>query len=792
MAFDGAGLHRRVEAECEDAMGEFAIGQPVPRFEDPRLVKGGGRYVADMVFPGMAFGYVLRSPHAHARIRSIDTSKAKAAPGVLAVLTGADYKKAGFGDLPVPGGLKRRDGVPGYKPRYPALVEDRVRMIGDYVAFVVAETYYQAVDAAELIEIDYEALPAIVSTGDAVNSGVPLVWEDCPNNIGFIQIEGSKEATDAAFAKAAHVVKHHFVVNRVTAATMEPRGCIGLFEPIDGRYTIYTTLQRTNVFQTELSNNVLKVPDSKIRVVCGDIGGSFGMKSAVYNECALVLLGAKVTGRPVKWVATRSESFLCDAQARDNVTDAELALDAEGNFLGFRAKIVAAIGAYMQTGMPAFTGNLGTLAGVYKTPASHIDVTAVFTHTQPVRPYRGNGRPEAGYIIERMVDLAADQLGIDPADLRRRNTIPSTAMPYKTSVTFTYDCGEFEKNLNMALDAADKKGFETRRAASRKNGKLRGIGFSNTIERSAAAGLEGAEIRFDRTGTVSIFSGSINQGQGHETAFKQVVCDKLGLDPNEVTYIQGDTDQVFFAEGTGGSRSAAFSGSAFTLAAEKIETKGKAIVAKMLKIDPADVNFSEGIFSSQKTNQTMTIREVAKASIDPKNVPEGMEVGLISTAIYQGKAASYPNGCHVCELEIDEDTGVVEILRYSVVDDVGTVINPLLLHGQVDGGVAMGVGQILMEDIKFDTEGQILTGSFMDYAMPRATDLPSYHVDSNPVPTKTNPLGVKGAGEAGCVGAMPAVANALVDALSVLGVRHVEMPATPEVLWKAIHEAKGA
>jgi len=771
-------------------MGEFAIGQPVPRFEDPRLVKGGGRYVADMSFPGMAFGYVLRSPHAHARIRSIDTSKAKAAPGVLAVLTGADYKKAGFGDLPVPGGLKRRDGAPGYKPRYPALVEDRVRMIGDYVAFVVAETYYQAVDAAELIEVDYEPLPAMISTGDAVTPGEPLVWEDCPNNIGFIQIEGNKEATDAAFARAAHVVKHHFVINRVTAATMEPRGCIGLFEPIEGRYTIYTTLQRTNVFQTELSQYVLKVPDSKIRVVCGDIGGSFGMKSAVYNEVALVLLGAKLTGRPVKWVATRSESFLCDAQARDNVTDAELALDKDGHFLGFRAKIIAAIGAYLQVGMPAFTGNLGTLAGVYKTPASHVDVTAVFTHTQPVRPYRGNGRPEAGYIIERMVDLAADQVGIDPAELRRRNTISPEAMPYKTSVTFTYDCGEFEKNLNMALDAADTKGFEARRTTSRKNGKLRGIGFSNTIERSAAAGLEGAEIRFDRTGSVSIFSGSINQGQGHETAFKQVVCDKLGLDPNEVTYIQGDTDQVFFAEGTGGSRSAAFSGSAFTLAAEKIETKAKAIVAKMLKLDVADIKFADGVFSSQKTNQTLTIKEVAKAAIDPKNLPEGMEVGLISTAIYQGKVASYPNGCHVCELEIDEDTGVVEILNYNVVDDVGTVINPLLLHGQIDGGVAMGVGQILMENIKFDEQGQMLTGSFMDYAMPRASDLPAYHVGSNPVPTKTNPLGVKGAGEAGCVGAMPAVANALVDALSVLGIKHVEMPATPEVLWKAINQAR--
>ncbi len=771
-------------------MGEYAVGQPVPRFEDPRLIQGGGRYVGDMAFPGMAYGYVLRSPHAHARIRKIDTAKAKSAPGVLAVLTGADYKAAGFGDLPVPGGLKRRGETPGYKPRYPALVEDRVRMIGDYVAFVVAETYFQAVDAAELIEVDYEPLPAIVSTGDAMKPGVPLVWDDCPSNVGFIQVEGNKDATDAAFAKAAHVVKHHFVINRITAATMEPRGCIGMFEPTEQRYTIYTTLQRTNVFQTELSQYVLKVPDSKIRVVCGDIGGSFGMKSAVYNECALVLLAAKLVGRPVKWVATRSESFLCDAQARDNVTDAELALDKDGNFLAFRAKIVAAIGAYLQVGMPAFTGNLGTLAGVYRTPASHVDVDAVYTHTQPVRPYRGNGRPEAAYIIERMVDLAADQIGMDPAELRRRNTIPASAMPYKTSVTFTYDCGEFEKNMDMALDAADKRGFETRRAQSKKNGKLRGLGFSNTIERSAAPGLEGAEIRFDRTGSVTIFSGSINQGQGHETTFKQVVCDRLGLDPKEVTYVQGDTDQVFFAEGTGGSRSAAFSSSAFTMAADKVESKGKAIAAHMLKVDAADIKFNEGIFSTPKSNQTMTIKEIAKASLDPKNLPAGMEPGLIEKAIYSGKTASYPNGCHVCELEIDEETGTVEILDYNVVDDVGTVLNPLLLHGQIDGGIAMGIGQILMEDIKFDEEGQILTGSFMDYAMPRAGDMTGFHVDSNPVPTKTNLLGVKGAGEAGCVGAMPAVANALVDALSVLGIKHVEMPATPEVLWRAIHDAR--
>ena len=489
-------------------------------------------------------------------------------------------------------------------------------------------------------------------------------------------------------------------------------------------------------------------------------------------------------------MATRSESFLCDAQARDNVTDAELALDKDGNFLGFRAKIIAAIGAYLQTGMPAFTGNLGTLAGVYRTPASHVDVTAVFTHTQPVRPYRGNGRPEAAYVIERMVDLAADQTGIDPAELRRRNTIPPSAMPYKTSVTFTYDCGEFEKNMDMALDAADKRGFEKRRAESRKRGKLRGFGFSNTIERSAAAGLEGAEIRFDRTGSVSIFSGSINQGQGHETAFKQIVCDRLGLDPNEVTYIQGDTDQVFFAEGTGGSRSAAFSGSAFTLAAEKIETKGKAIAAQMLKVDVADVNFDEGVFSSQKTNQTLTIKEVAKASLDPKNLPDGMEPGLIETAIYSGKAANYPNGCTSASSRSTRDRrrrdrALQRGRRRRHRDQSAVAARPdrrRHRHGR-----------------RPDPDGRHQVRRARARSSPARSwttpcrardDLSAFHVESNPVPTKTNPLGVKGAGEAGCVGAMPAVANALVDALSVLGIKHVEMPATPEVLWRAIHEAR--
>jgi carbon-monoxide dehydrogenase large subunit len=767
-------------------MGEFAIGQAVPRFEDPRLLRGGGRYIDDFVLPGMAFGHVLRSPHAHARIRSIDISKAEAVPGVLAVLTGADWIASGWGDLPVPGGHKRRDGQPNYRPRYPALVKDEVRFIGDYVAFVVAETRHQAADAAELIEVDYEPLPAVTDTATAATPGAPLVWEDCPNNICFTQIHGDKAATEAAFARAAHVVRHRFVINRVTAATMEPRGAIGDYNQADGHYTVYATLQRAHGYRADIAK-ILKVPESKVRVVAGDIGGSFGMKSAIYNEVALVLLASKLTGRPVKWTGTRSESFLADAQARDNVTDAELALDADGVFLGFRVHSSVNAGAYVQSAFPAYTGNLGTLAGVYRTPTMYVESTAVFTHTMPCRPYRGNGRPEAAYVIERMVDLAAAEIGLDPAEIRRRNYIPPAAMPFKTSLTFTYDCGEFGKTMDMALELADLKGFAGRRADAKKRGKLRGLGISNTIERAAAPGFEGAEIRFDRSGTVTMLSGSINQGQGHETVLKQIVADRLGIHPDEIEYLQGDTDKVFFGEGTGGSRSATMSGSAFHNAAEKIIAKAKAIAAHNLKVDVAEINFADGIFSSAKTNQTVTIKEVAQAATNPAKLPEDMEVGLVANAVYTADVENFPNGTHVCEVEIDPETGAVQIVRYSVVDDVGTVLNPLLLKGQIAGGIAQGAGQILKEDIRFDAEGQLLTGSFMDYAMPRAEDFSPIEVKSNPVPTKTNPLGVKGAGEAGCVGAMPAVANAIVDALKEFGVRHIAMPATPERVWRAMN-----
>ncbi|MFL5086293.1 MAG: xanthine dehydrogenase family protein molybdopterin-binding subunit, partial [Xanthobacteraceae bacterium] len=438
----------------------------------------------------------------------------------------------------------------------------------------------------------------------------------------------------------------------------------------------------------------------------------------------------------------------------------------------------------------SFVGNLGTLAGVYKTPALHADVTCVFTNTNPVRPYRGNGRPEAAFVIERMVDLAADELGLDPAELRRRNYIPPGAMPFKTGLTFTYDSGEFEKSMDMALELADAANFAARRAEARKRGRLRGLGVSNTIERAAAPGFEGAEIRFDRSGAVTLFSGSITQGQGHETIYKQLVCDRLGVAPDEVHYVQGDTDQVFFGEGTGGSRTATIGSSAFHMAVGKILTKARAIAAHMLGVDAEAVKFADGIFSAAGTNRTLTVKEIAKQAANPARLPKGMEGGLTATAVYNADVENFPNGCHVCELEIDEETGEVEVLRYSVVDDVGTVLNPLLLHGQIVGGIAQGVGQILMEDIRFDASGQLVSGSFMDYAMPRAENFGAFHIRSNPVPTKTNPLGVKGAGEAGCVGAMPAVANALVDALSGLGIRHVEMPATPERLWRAIKEAK--
>ena len=772
-------------------MGEYALGQPVPRSEDPRLLTGGGRFVDDVNLPFTARGYVLRSPHAHAKILSIDTARAAAAPGVLAVLTGEDLAADGIGDLPVPSGRKRPDGSPMYCPPHPALARGRVRLVGDYVAFVVAETLNQAKDAAELIEVDYAPLPAVTDTAAAAAPGAAPVWDDCPDNICFLHEGGDRAATDAAFATAAHIIRKRLVINRVTASTMEPRGCVGHYNPAEDHYTIYTTLQGVHPYRTSVANNILRIPENKLRVIGRDIGGSFGMKSSPYSEVALVLWASRRLGRPVKWISERSEAFLSDYGGRDNVTEGELALDKDGRFLGQRIRTIANLGAYVSpTGANPPVSNLGTLAGVYTTPAIHVEVTAVFSNTNPTCPYRGAGRPEAAYVIERLVDLAADELGIDPAELRRRNTIPPEAMPFKTALYFTYDCGEFEKNMDLTLELADYAGFETRRAEARARGRLRGIGISNTIERAAAPGVEGAEVRFDRSGLATILSGSVGQGQSHETVYKQLVCDRLGLEFDQVEYISGDTDMVSFGHGTGGSRSATLGGSAVHLATEKIVEKGRRIAAHMLESALDDIEFSDGVFTVAGTDRAVDMVEVAKTACRPDRLPDDVEPGLVERAVYRAKVMNFPNGCHICEVEIDTDTGAVEVVGYKVVDDVGTVMNPLTLKGQIQGGIAQGLGQALMENIAYeDGTGQLLTGSFMDYAMPRADDFSSIEVQSNPVPTRTNPLGVKGAGEAGNVGGLAAVANAVVDALSPLGIEHIGMPATPERIWRALRDA---
>jgi carbon-monoxide dehydrogenase large subunit len=537
----------------------------------------------------------------------------------------------------------------------------------------------------------------------------------------------------------------------------------------------------------------MKVPENRVRIIAGDIGGSFGMKSAVFNEQPLVLLASKLLRRPVKWMSSRAEAFLADSHGRDNVVDAALALDKDGKFLALRIDSTANLGCFLMQGTvnPPYN-NIGSVAGVYTLPAIYTNVVAVFTHTTPTRPYRGAGRPEAAFMIERIVDRAADQVGIDPAELRRRNIIPPSAMPYKTALTFNYDCGEFEQTMTKALEAADYTGFAARREDSKKRGKLRGIGISNTIEKAGSPGVEGAELRFDRSGTATLFAGSVTTGQGHETVFKQVVADRLGLKPDDILYVMGDTDKVPFGHGSGGSRTSSMGGSAVYTATERVVAKAKRIAAHLLEVEPDAIELKDGVFRANGSNRTLTIKDIAKESVKPKSIPEDMDPGLMASVVYTSKAGNYPNGCHVCEVEIDEETGRVELVGYNVVDDVGTVMNHLLVEGQVRGGIAQGAGQILMEDLRYDPDsGQLLTGSFMDYAMPRAADLCAIKVQCHPVPTKTNPLGTKGVGEAGTVGSMPAVTNAVVDALSVYGVRHIDMPATPERIWRAIREAKG-
>ena len=774
-------------------MGEFAVGQPVTRTEDPRLLEGRGRYIDDLNLPDQAHAVILRSPHAHALVRSIDTRLARTAPGVIAVLTGEDYAADGLGHLPCDQPRFAPDGSPMYRPPRPALVHDRVRLVGDYVALVVAETPALAKDAAELIEVDYEPLPSVTSTADAASPGAPRLWDDCPDNICFLHEDGDKDAVDAAFAAADLVVSRRFVISRVTAAPMGPRGCIGDYDDASERYTIHTGVQQAHLLRQHLARTIFGLPETQFRVVAPDIGGSFGLYSNVYPEQVLVLWASKRCLRPIKWIAERSEGMASDDSARDNVSDAALALDGDGNFLAIRCDTHANIGAYLslRAPLPPIV-NLGSLAGVYTTPAIHVRVSGVFTNTNCTSPYRGAGRPEASTVLEQLVDEAARKLAIDPAELRRRNTIPADAMPYKTGLTFTYDTGAFEKNMDDALALAGYADFEVRRQHANARGRLRGIGISNTVHRASGVELEAAQIRFDPTGTVTLMVGSVHHGQGHATTFTQIVCDRLGLDPGSVRFVAGDTDMVTFGRGSFASRSAALGGSAVALASDKIVAKGRRIAAHLLEAADDDIAFADGRFTVLGTDRGVDLVEVAKTAYQPPRLAPEIEPGLDELAMFRPNALNFPNGCHIAEIEIDPDTGALEIVSYVVVDDFGTVINPLLLDGQIHGGLAQGIGQAVMENVAFDRDtGQLLAGSFMDYCMPRADDLPSFELAFNAVPTPTNPIGAKGAGEAGAVGALPAMMNAVVDALAPLGVEHVAMPATPECIWRAIRDAAG-
>ena len=773
-------------------MGQFAIGQSVPRTEDPRLITGRGKYLDDFVLPEQCHAHVLRSPHAHARILSCDVSEAATMPGVIAVFSGADLLSYQLGSVP-PFRLKqRRDGSPAYAPHRPPLAHGRVLLVGDPVALVIAESRNLAKDASERILVDYDPLPALTDTTAASSPGAPLIWEDCSGNESFFQKIGDREAVDAVFKRAHHVTSLRLVMNRVTHTTMETRGCIGDYDQREARYTLYTATQRPHGSRGGLAK-VLGIAETSMRVVAGDVGGSFGLRSEHYPEYTLCLWASKQVGRPVKWIGDRSEAMLSDDHDRDHISQASIALDKEGRFLALRAVNVTNVGAYLgPAGMTSATTHLGGLAGTYTTPAIYVEATGVFSNTSSNGPYRGSGRPEAAYIVERLIDNAARELGMDRAEIRRRNTIPASAMPYNTGFVFTYDCGNFPRNLERALATAAYPEFEARRAEAKRRGMLRGIGMANIIEQAGAIAGETVHLRFDPAGGITVIAGSLSQGQGHETLYKILLSDKLGVDSDSIRVSMGvDTDLTPDGGGTYGSRTTVLGGSAAVMAADKIIVKGKALAAHLLEAAAADIEFSKGEFRVSGTDRAISLTEVAKAAHVPSRLPPGMETGLADTASFAPEIPTFPNGCHVCELEIDPETGSTKLLRYVVVDDVGTVINHLTLDGQIHGGIMQGIGQVFGEHVVYDPDsGQLLTGSFMDYGLPRADNTCEFEVESQPVPTKVNPLGAKGAGESGNVGALAALMNAVVDALSPLGITHLDMPATPERVWRAIQSKR--
>jgi carbon-monoxide dehydrogenase large subunit len=776
------------------------IGVSVRRKEDLRFLSGRGNYVDDINRPGQVYAHFLRSDQPHGKIGSIDTAEAAKMPGVIAIFTGEDFTQVG--GIPCGWQLHSKDGSPMVEPRHPVLAHGKVRHVGDPIALVVAATKQQAKDAAEAIVLDIESLPAVASLGAALAPGAPLVHDEAAGNICFDWQIGDAAAVAAGFAKAHKIVKLDLVNNRLIANAMEPRAAIGEYDVSSGEYTLYTTSQNPHVIRLLMGAFVLQIPEHKLRVVAPDVGGGFGSKIFHYAEEAALTWAAARVKRPIKWTADRSEAFVTDAHGRDHVSVAELALAADGKFLALKVKTQANMGAYLSTFAPSVPTYLSAtlLAGVYATPAIHAEVTAVFTNTVPVDAYRGAGRPEATFLLERIVDLAARELNMDRVEIRRKNFIPKDAFPYQTPIALQYDSGDYDATFDAALAASDYAGFESRRKQSAAKGKLRGIGISTYVEAcgiapSAMAGALGARaglyevanIRVHPTGSVTVFTGAHSHGQGHETTFAQLVSEQLGVPHDQVDIVHGDTSKIPFGMGTYGSRSLAVGGSAMVKAMDKIISKGKKIAAHLLEADVHDIEFKDGKFSVVGTDRAKAFAEIALTAYVPHNYPiEELEPGLEETAFYDPKNFTYPGGCHIAEVEIDPDTGVVSLLRFTAVDDIGRVINPMIVEGQVQGGIAQGIGQALLEHAIYDESGQLLSGSMMDYTMPRADNIPNILVGTETTLCTHNPLGSKGVGEVGAIGSPPAVINAVVDALRDFNVSHIDMPATADKIWAII------
>ena len=784
-------------------MGAPLIGARIQRKEDYRFLTGAGQYTDDVTLQGQTHAVFVRSPHGHAKIKSIRKDKALKAPGVLAVFTGEDLAAAKVGGLPCGWLITDVNGQPMKEPPHPCLAQGKVRYVGDHVAVVIAETLDGAQDAAELVEVDYEVLPAVADASLARAKGAPVLHDAAPDNTCYVWALGDKAAADAAFAKAAHVTKLEFINNRLIPNAIEPRAAIGSYSRSEGAYTLYVSNQNPHVERLLMAAFVLGLPEHKLRVVAPDVGGGFGSKIYLYAEDVVVTWASKQINRPVKWTADRSESFVSDAHGRDHHTIAELAMDKDGKFLAMRVKTTANMGAYLSTFASAIPTILYAtlLAGQYTTPVIHVEVTAVFTNTAPVDAYRGAGRPEATYVVERLVETAAREMKLDPAEIRRRNFIKN--FPYQTPVALLYDIGDYEATMAAAIKLADVAGFPQRRKEAEARGKLRGLGYAAYIEAcgiapSAVAGSLGAraglfeagEIRVHPTGSVTVFTGSHSHGQGHETTFAQVVADRFGLPIESVDIVHGDTSKILFGMGTYGSRSLAVGGTAIVKAMDKIIAKGKKIAAHLLEAAESDIEYANGEFKVAGTDKKKMFGEVAFAAYVPHNYPhDKLEPGLNENAFYDPSNFTFPAGTYVCEVEIDRDTGVTKVVNFTAVDDFGKIVNPMIVEGQVHGGITQGIGQALTEGCRYDATGQLTTGSFMDYCIPRADDVPSYKVDTRETPCTHNPLGVKGCGEAGAIGAPAALMNAITDAL---GIKDLPMPATPQTVWKALQNKKAA